>query len=224
VKVFVRHRWDVSLREAREIQKMIGERAVATPGRDVDKVEIVGGCDVAYNYKNRALAAVVLMDINTMDVVGKFTEISSVKFPYIPGYLSFRECPPLINLLKGLEMKPDILLIDGQGIAHPLRAGLATHIGVIFDIPTVGCAKKALLGDYKEPGKGRGAFSSLLFKDKKVGAVVRTKHAVSPVFVSPGHRIDFETARRLILQLSGRYRIPEPLRLADILSRSAKSN
>jgi len=134
-------------------------------------------------------------------------------FPYIPGLLSFREAPVCLEVVKQLRHEPDLFVIDGQGVAHPRRFGLASHLGLFLDKPTIGCAKSRLIGTYEEPGPEKGAYSPLYDRDEVIGAVVRTRARVKPVFVSVGHKCTLEDAIRLTLACTGRYRIPEPTRL-----------
>lgn len=140
-------------------------------------------------------------------------------FPYVPGLLSFREAPATLELLEQLSEKPDLLLVDGQGLAHPRRFGLACHLGLLADVPTIGVAKSRLIGTYQEPGIERGAWSEPVDGGEIIGAVLRTRSAVRPVFVSIGHRISLKTAIDLVLCCTGRFRLPEPIRVADIFSR-----
>jgi len=160
-------------------------------------------------------------------VLGPFRELREsalaccpLRFPYIPGLLSFREAPAMLAVLEVLSIKPDLLLIDGQGLAHPRRFGLACHVGVLADIPAIGVAKSRLVGSYEEPGLERGSWSPLIARGETLGAVVRTRHGVRPVFVSTGHRVSLQTAVKLVLDFAPRYRLPEPIRLADRLSRT----
>jgi deoxyribonuclease V len=148
--------------------------------------------------------------------------VSPVSFPYISGYLSFREGEAIIRSLRLLKAKPDLVLIDGQGIAHPRRMGIASHIGVLLDQPTIGCAKSRLVGEFEEPGWKRGAHASLLFQEKIVGAVVRTRDNIRPLFISPGHKVSLKNAVEIVLQTARGFRIPEPLRRADFLSKQVK--
>ncbi len=137
--------------------------------------------------------------------------------PYIPGILSFREIPPILKALKKLKSEPDLIFCDGQGIAHPRGLGLASHLGLLTGKPTIGCAKKRLVGQFSEPGQHRGDYSLLLYKGKKVGAVLRTKEKIRPLFVSPGYAIEIEGSVRIVLDCGGQYRIPEPIREAHLL-------
>jgi deoxyribonuclease V len=142
---------------------------------------------------------------------------SPLRFPYIPGLLSFREAPAIIAALRKLSRRPDVLICDGQGIAHQRSFGIACHLGVLTGLPSVGCAKSRLVGRYREPGADQGAISPLIHRNQRVGSVVRTRTHVKPVFVSVGHMLDLNAAERLILSCSVGYRLPEPIRLADLL-------
>ena len=143
-------------------------------------------------------------------------------FPYVPGLLTFREGPVITKVIGQLTINPDVILFDGQGIAHPISMGIASHMGVILDLPAIGCAKSRLIGDYKEPKLRRGSWSPLLYNDTVVGAVLRTRDNVKPIFVSPGHRIDLKSSIDIVLTCISKYRIPEPLRRADFLSKRIK--
>jgi len=142
-----------------------------------------------------------------------------ISFPYVPGLLSFREAPAILEILSRLSEKPDLLLVDGAGLAHPRRFGLACHLGVLSDLPAIGVAKARLVGTYQEPGIARGAWSTLVGGGEVIGAVLRTQRAVRPVFVSIGHRISLKTAIDLVLRSAVQARLPEPIRAADKLSR-----
>ena len=143
-----------------------------------------------------------------------------VRFPYVPGLLSFREGHAFISAIRKLKQTPDVIIVDGQGIAHPLGCGIASHIGVLLDLPTIGCAKSRLVGEYSEPGPEKGQCSPLIYKKEQVGAVLRTRNNVRPVFVSPGHLIDLCLSVAIVLQSLTQYRIPEPLRRADHLTKA----
>ncbi len=148
-----------------------------------------------------------------------------ISFPYIPGFLSFREGPALIEAVKKLDRRPDLLLVDGHGIAHPRGIGIASHIGVVLNLPTIGCAKSRLIGEFREPGGEKGQWSYLYpagESRKPIGAVLRTRRNVKPLFVSPGHLIDIESSLEIVMKTAAGYRIPEPLRRADILSKVMK--
>jgi deoxyribonuclease V len=176
---------------------------------------LVAGADLAYAPgAGRAWAAVVVLRLPELAHVETVTAAGRPGFPYVPGLLSFREGPLLLRAFARLRSRPDALILDGQGLAHPRRFGLACHVGVLLDLPVVGCAKSRLVGEHGEPGPRRGDWTPLRLDGRTVGAVLRTRDGVRPVFVSPGHRIGIARARRLVLAAS-RLRVPEPIRLAE---------
>ncbi|KPJ50101.1 hypothetical protein AMJ40_03965 [candidate division TA06 bacterium DG_26] len=184
----------------------------------VGKLDVVAGCDVAYK-ETRGCAAVVLLSYPVLDTVEVVRAEADVGFPYIPGFLAFRELPLILCALQKLKTTPHCIIVDGHGIAHPRHAGLACHLGLLSAIPTIGCAKTLLVGDYVEPQKQKGAHSPLRWEGRTVGSVLRSRAGAKPVFVSPGHLVDVDTAREIVLRCCARYRTPEPLRLAHIQSR-----
>ena len=191
---------------------------------NIDRVNTVAGADFSYHREKGLIGAiVVVLKIPGYEMIEFTSEVRKVSIPYIPGYLNFREGPAFIKAFRKLINKPDVTLIDGNGIAHPRRMGLASYVGVLLDIPTVGCAKSPFF-PYRSPSNHRGSFS--LYTDnngKKVGYCLRTRLSVKPVFVSPGHRVDFNFARNLVLDCS-KYRIPEPLRIAHQLAKDLFSD
>ena len=179
------------------------------------QVRLVAGADLAYRKDgSRAWAAVALVTLPDCSVVEVATATGRPSFPYVPGYLSFREGPLLLEAFGKLRETPDLCLFDGQGLAHPRRFGLACHLGVLLDIPSIGCAKSRLVGEYREPGAKRGEWSPLTLDNRIVGAVLRTRDDVNAIFVSPGHRITLRGAVRWVLACT-RTRVPEPIRLAE---------
>lgn len=212
---FERHEWDVPVRHAMEIQRDVRER-VTSHGIRLDQVHTVAGIDAAY--KDVARAAVVVLSVPELRVLESATAELPAAFPYVPGLLSFREAPSVIAALDRLTVRPDVLMFDGQGIAHPRRAGLATHLGVYLDMPAVGCAKSRLTGSYEAPGPNPGDRSPLMDHGELIGMVVRTKPRTNPLFVSVGNQIDLETAVALVLACVRGYRLPEPTRLAHNLA------
>ena len=159
-------------------------------------------------------AAIVVLDAQTMKPVEVASAAQQPVFPYVPGLLTFREGPVVLQAYEKLKLAPDLLMFDGQGIAHPQGLGLASHLGVLLDKPSIGCAKSRLVGEFKEPKQKRGAMRTLSLHRKKVGVVLRTKDNTKPLFVSPGHRITVETAAKAVLEAGRGYRLPEPTRLA----------
>jgi deoxyribonuclease V len=183
------------------------------------KVSLVAGADFSYDEKEEKIAAaIVVMKLPELEMVETTEAVMKIALPYIPGFLSFREAPAFFKAFRKIRCRPDVTLLDGNGIAHPRRMGLASHAGVILDIPTVGCAKTPFF-PFCQPLPGRGAFT--YFKNRaqeKVGFCLRTRTGVKPVFVSPGHRVDFSLSRKIVLECC-RFRIPEPIRQAHLLSR-----
>ena len=171
--------------------------------------------DVSFDrHRPDLFAAVVVLDARTAEVLEISATRGRASFPYVPGYLSFREIPPLLECFARLRTRPDVVICDGHGRAHPRRFGLACHLGVVLDLPSVGCAKSRLVGHYREPGPRRGAHRRLLHEGEVIGEVLRTRDGVKPVFVSVGHRVSLETARRMILRLARGTRLPESTRRA----------
>ncbi len=201
-------------KQAVEEQRRLADRVVLCP---LPTPVTVGGLDVGIK-AGMAQAAVVVLTYPGLEVVGHGLARRPVAFPYIPGLLAFREIPVVLDALRGLDALPDVLICDGQGIAHPRRMGIATHLGVILDHPTVGCAKSRLCGTHGPVAVERGAWKLLEDKGDIVGAVVRTRKGVKPVYVSPGHRTDLASAVLLVLSCAPRYRLPEPTRLAHTLA------
>jgi deoxyribonuclease V len=178
-------------------------------------VKLVAGADLAYlGDGSRAWAAVVLWSPADGSVVETVTVSGRPDFPYVPGYLSFREGPLLLRAFKRLQRRPDLVLFDGQGIAHPRGLGLAAHVGVLLDLPSVGCAKSRLVGEHGEPGPRRGDWAPLVLEGRRVGAVLRTREGVKPLWISPGHRMGIAQAVKWALACC-RTRVPEPIRLAE---------
>ena len=222
MKISSFHSWDVSPKEAVQIQKQIREKII-TYGK-TKSVRLVAGADVAYDKKsNTTYAGVVVLRLKDLTIVETCIASCPISFPYIPGLLSFREVPALVQALEKVQKAPDVLFIDGHGISHPRSVGIASHIGLLIDRPVIGCAKSLLIGDYQEPDLPRGSQSHLFNKNSDIiGAVVRTRDKVRPVFISIGHRIDLEEAINLTLRCGKGYRIPEPTRQADLLVEKAK--
>jgi deoxyribonuclease V len=212
-------KWPDNIEQARKIQESLAAKVRCTPLRK--KPKLIAGVDAAFT-ENRVFAAACLFAFPELALLDEVCAASFISFPYIPGYLSFREGEATLRALRLLKAKPDLILIDGQGIAHPRRMGIASHIGVLLDLPTIGCAKSRLVGEFEEPDWKRGAYSPLLFQEKIVGMVVRTRDNVRPLFISPGHKVSLKNAIEIVLQTSREFRIPEPLRRADFLSKRVK--
>jgi deoxyribonuclease V len=215
------HEWDVSTREAVEIQRALADRLLFEPLPAAPAT--IAGVDVSFqrlDYKQYAaqcgVAVLSLPDLGRVDAAGWE---GGVTFPYVPGLLSFRELPAVLAALEQLSVRPDVIMADGQGYAHPRRMGLACHLGVALDMPTFGVAKSRLVGTHGELGRTKGSTTPLLDGDDLIGMVVRTRTNVGPVYVSAGHRILLEEAVELTLACASRYKVPEPTREAHRLSR-----
>ncbi len=208
----------LSVREARALQEQLAPRVLRA--RPVRKpVTLVAGADVAYSRQSKRIwAAVVVCKVPGLEVVATAIWADEVRFPYVPGLLSFREGPALLRAFSLLELRPDVVLFDGQGQAHPRGMGLACHMGLCLDLPTVGCAKSRLVGEHKPLAAERGARQWLTLDGKRVGAVLRTRTGIRPVYVSAGYRTGLEMAVELVMATCTHYRIPEPLRQAHILA------
>lgn len=211
MKIVSPHRWDVSPSEAMEIQQEL--RNKVSTERTPDPVNTVAGVDVSFK-GDVAKAAIVVLSYPGLTPIDYSLAELPVEFPYIPGLLAFREAPAVLAALEKLKTEPDLLVFDAQGLAHPRRMGLATHLGVIIDRPSIGCAKSRLCGSHHEPGPERGSYTNLYDGDEIIGAVVRTKTGVNPLYVSIGHKVDLPTAIEYVLGCCTNYRLPETTRYA----------
>ena len=197
--------------EARRLQNELRTQVVGTDR--FGTINTVAGVDIGLK-KDIALASVVVLNFPELRIVDSVVTESPVRFPYIPGLLSFREIPPLLTAFDQLQTEPDLVIVDGQGIAHPRRFGLASHLGLILDKPTIGCAKSRLWGRYEEPESEQGSYTYLMDKEEVIGAAVRTRRNVRVVYVSIGHRISLDSARTWTLACCRGYRLPETTRYA----------
>ena len=208
--------------QARAVQERLRSLVRCAPLR-LDRIRLVGAADVTFlGEKDVVAAAVVVFDGLSQAVVEERTAVRRVRFPYVPGYLTFREGPAVLAAWETLSRRPDVMLFDGHGAAHPRRFGIASHMGVLLSVPSVGCAKKRLVGEHEAPGPRKGDTTPLFLEGETVGAVVRTRAGVRPVFVSPGHLADVESSVRLVLSLCSRYRIPDPARRAHQLTQEIR--
>jgi deoxyribonuclease V len=209
------HEWKLSPKEGRTLQEKLAGRVKRKPlPKSIDRV---AGADVAFSRRHeRFFATVIVLTFPGLEIVEQASAWLRPNFPYVPGLLSFREGPALVKAFAKIISDPDVVIFDGQGIAHPRRLGLAAHMGLFLGVPTVGCAKSRLIGEHKQPGKKKGQTARLMDKAEKIGEVLRTRDGVKPVYISPGHLADFKTSTRLVLRCCTKYRLPEPTRLADI--------
>lgn len=223
VRVRQLHPWDLTPAEAIALQSRLAP-LVVREGEPAN-VRLVAAADVAFvdHPKGRrpalARAAVVIVTYPELETVERRIAQVPVAFPYVPGLLSFREIPALARAFESLEARPDLLLVDGQGYAHPRRFGLACHLGLLLGVPTIGCAKSRLCGQHDPPGAEAGCRAPLIDDGETIGLALRTRSGVAPVYVSVGHRISLEAAAEWVLRLCRGYRLPEPLRLADRASK-----
>ena len=211
-----RHRWRLTPAEAIALQSRMRARLTIRGGPRAPR--LIAGADAAYEKEcNRCFAAVVLVEVPSLKIVEQATAESKLVFPYVPGLLSFREGPALLAAFAKLKRRPDLLMFDGQGLAHPRRFGLASHLGYLLGIPSIGCAKSILVGEHGPLGLTAGSSAWLVDRGERVGAAVRTRDGVRPVYVSPGDGVGLKQAIRLALMATGKHRVPEPTRQADIL-------
>ena len=209
--------WNVTVPEAVALQRELRDRLVLRPPPGFAP-RLVGGADVSLDRDDpRGWAGIAVIDRSTMDTVDEATATAEISFPYVPGLLSFRELPILERVWERLRVRPDVLVFDGQGYAHPRRFGLACHGGVLFDVPSVGCAKTLLVGRHGALGEERGARAELVDRGEVVGVALRLRAGVKPVYVSPGHRMDVPTAVEVVLAVSAGFREPETTRRAHRL-------
>jgi deoxyribonuclease V len=215
MKIAKRHDWNVTTARAREIQLELASQ-ISRAGKVLNP-KMIAGVDVSVNrFAGTGTAAVVVLRYPEMEVVETGLVTEKVEFPYVPGLLTFREAPLILAAFEKLTMTPDLVIVDGQGIAHPRRIGLAAHIGLCIEIPTIGCAKSRLIGEYEEPANEKGSYAELMDNEEVIGAVVRTRVGVKPVYISIGHKIDLPSAIEWSLKCCRGYRLPEPTRLAHM--------
>lgn len=210
------HAWDVSSQEAIRIQKELRSRLDLA--KSLGPIGRVAGTDVSFSRKSgRIWAGVVVFSYPDLCKIEEQWIMDRVSFPYIPGLLSFRELPVLLKALERVKTDPQVILCDGQGIAHPRGLGIASHLGLLVDRPTIGCAKSRLVGKFSKVEEEKGCYVPLRYKERVVGAVVRTRLRVRPLFISPGNGISLDDSVKIVLECCGKYRMPEPTRQAHLL-------
>lgn len=215
------HPWNVTYKEAVRIQKCLRSKVTL---RKIDKeIKYIAGLDVSYAKGAPTVwAGVVVLDFPSLVTREARWSQKRVSFPYIPGLLSFREIPALLDALTKVELEPDLIFCDGQGIAHPRGLGLASHLGVLLHKPTIGCAKSPLIGEFGPVGENKGDYVYLRYRNRALGAVVRTRSGVKPIFISPGYGIMLKDCIRFVLETCSTYRVPEPTRRAHLLANSVR--
>jgi deoxyribonuclease V len=208
------HRWDLDPQEAIQLQRELATRVIQKD--QLEPIKVIGGIDISANDRTGlARAAIVALAYPSMEVLERVRHEEALRFPYIPGLLSFREAPSILAGFQKLQHKPDLLMVDGQGIAHPRRLGIASHLGILLDLPSIGCAKSILTGHLKgELSQEVGAHVPLVVDGEVLGVGLRTKARANPLIISIGHRISLETAVKLVLACCQGYRLPEPTRQA----------
>jgi deoxyribonuclease V len=212
----IAYNWNLTPKEAIAEQQRIRNLVRVEPLTDT--VRTIAGADISFNkFSETVYAGIVVLDLNSLAVIDSAGVRSVAKFPYVPGLLSFRETPSLLEAWAQLKTKPDVLMLDGQGLAHPRRCGIACHVGVLLDLPTIGCAKSILVGKHDELATEAGSQAPLVDRGEQVGVALRTKKNVAPVYVSAGHLIDLPTAIDLVLRSTSKYRQPDPTRQAHLL-------
>jgi len=215
MKINQNHPWNVSYPEARAIQQTLQKQVDLTDHIALSSIMTVAGADISwFRQTNLAFVAVLLFSYPDFSIVEEVFCTEETNFPYRSGLLSFREAPPLIKAFERLSRVPDLVIFDGQGIAHPRGLGLAAHMGILLNVPTIGCAKTKLIGEYEPVGHEKGSMSDLFYRDEIVGKVLRSKTGINPLFVSPGHQIGIENTARVVLSCCKNYRLPEPTRIA----------
>ncbi len=209
----MKHSWDVTEAEAIKIQKELAPLVQRTGTITLEDIHTVAGVDASY--KDIGRAAVIVFSFPGLEIIDQALATRESVFPYIPGLLSFREGPAVEEAMGKLSVSPDVLIFDGQGIAHPRRLGIAAHMGVVLDKPSIGCAKSRLAGSYTEPGPNMGDRSPLYHRGEQIGVVLRSKPRTNPLFISVGNKINLDLAVEVILRCLRGYRLPEPTRMAD---------
>jgi deoxyribonuclease V len=212
------HGWDVNVHEALEIQHKMASKVLQH--NNISNPRLIAGLDVSVNREDEATAVAVVLNYPPLELLETSIVRGRVRFPYIPGLLSFREVPLTIAACEKLKIDPDLVMVDGQGIAHPRRMGLASHLGLFLNKPTIGCAKSPLYGQYQSPSGEKGNYRYITDnRGETIGAVLRTKTDVKPLFISPGHKIDLSSSIHWVLQCCREYRLPEPTRQAHLASK-----
>ena len=217
MKINQRHAWPLTVEEATVIQQQLAVEVITED--QLGTVQYVAGVDVGFEEAGSVTrAAVAVLSFPQLELKEHAIAYRPTTFPYIPGFLSFREIPAVLDALEKVTLTPDLILCDGQGIAHPRRLGIACHLGVLIDLPTIGVAKSLLIGKHSELPETRGSWQPLVHRRETVGAVLRTRTGVKPVYVSSGHRISLPTAIDYVMRCTPKYRLPETTRWADKLA------
>ncbi len=220
-----KHSWDLSPTKAINLQNDLAKYIVVKTKLDLKKIKFIAGADVSiHRQKNICLATVVILSFPELSIIEERTAIRKISFPYVPGLLSFREGPVLLEAFQKIKNRPGLVLFDGQGIAHPRRFGLASHLGWWLEIPSIGIAKNKLIGEHDDVGLEKGSFVYLYDNKDKIGIVIRTRSNVKPVYVSPGFKVNYPEAIKATLSCLTKFRLPEPIRAAHHISTFKRKN
>ncbi|MBD6616939.1 deoxyribonuclease V [Komarekiella sp. 'clone 1'] len=218
MKIDQPHAWPLTVEEAIAIQEQLRSQVI-TEDKFKEPIQYVAGVDMGFEADGTiSRAAVAVLSFPDLQVVETSLARRPTTFPYIPGFLSFREIPAVLDALEKIQIIPDIILCDGQGIAHPRRLGIASHLGVIIDMPTIGVAKSLLIGKHEDLPETKGSLQPLIHRGETIGAVLRTRTGVKPLYISSGHRVSLSTAIDYVLRCTPKYRLPETTRVADKLA------
>lgn len=207
------HQWDITPQEAVQLQKEMVTQVIHDQPLALSSVNYIGGVDVSVK-EGVSQAAVVVLSYPDLELIEAVTAAMPTPFPYVPGLLSFREGPALVEAFEKLQTVPDVFIFDGMGRIHPRRIGIASHMGLWLGKPTIGCGKTHLIGTYERPGEAKGEYSDLSDKGEVLGVVLRTRKGAKPVYISPGHLMDIDSAIEITLACTPKYRLPEPIRQA----------
>ena len=223
MKICQRHAWPLTVEEAIAIQQQF-RKEVITQDQLEEPVQYVAGVDMGFEADGTiSRAAVAVLSFPSLQLQESAIARRPTTFPYVPGFLSFREIPAVLDALEKISTVPDLILCDGQGIAHPRRFGIACHLGLIVDIPTIGVAKSLLIGNHQEVSEERGSWQPLVNRGETIGAVLRTRVKTKPLYISSGHRVSLSTAIEYVLRCTPKYRLPETTRIADKLASGSKT-
>lgn len=221
MEIYNLHEWDLTTEQAREIQKQLSPEIICS--NSIVRPRLIAGIDISVYRRYKGCAAVVLLDYPSLEIVESAFAEGEILYPYVPGLLSFREAPLILEACRKLVRKPDFILVDGQGIAHPRRLGVASHLGLLLNIPSIGCAKSRLIGDHDSIPDEAGKYTYLVDGGEIIGAAVRTRRGCKPVYISIGHMVDLPAAIHWTLNCCKGYRLPEPTRLAHIAAKTRSS-
>lgn len=213
MKIHHLHDWNLTPKDAIALQKQLADQVISNTPLDLEAINLIAGVDVSVK-NNISQSAVVVLTYPELRLIETVRYQKPTQYPYIPGLLTFREGPVLEHAFSQLKNTPDVFIFDGMGQIHPRKMGIASHLGLWLDKPTIGCGKTHFIGDYDLPASNKGSYTPLMYQGEQLGVVLRTRQNVKPVYISVGHRADIESAIKLILSVTPKYKLPEPIRLA----------